>query len=247
MSRVSLLGVPIDVLITTEAVERLHEMLPGPEPKHVATPNAEMLVESVRRPSFRAVLQATALNLPDSVGLQFAARLTGQHLPARVTGVDTVSALCLSLNAEHPVFFLGAEPGIAEQTADALQHLNPHLSVAGTVSGSPADEDADAICSAINASGAHVLLVAFGAPKQEEWIAKHLASMPNLRVAMGVGGTFDFLSGNVQRAPSILRSIGLEWAWRLALQPSRLGRILNAVVVFPLLVLRYGKNAPTER
>ena len=210
------------------------------------TPNNEMLVEAVRNEPFRNLLSRTALNLPDSTGLLFAARSTGQVLPMRVTGVDTVERVCASLDASCPVFLLGGAPGVAGTAADALRAKNPALVVAGTFAGSPREEDASAIVELINRSGAHLLLVAYGAPAQDLWIANHLPSMPSVRVAMGVGGTFDFLAGVQKRAPHMVRRLGLEWIWRVVRQPSRLPRIIRATVLFPLLVLRHGRSLRAE-
>jgi len=242
--RVFLLGVPIDAVMPDEAVLCLQRFLAEPAQRFVATPNNEMLVAAARDPAFRSLLKSAALNLPDSTGLLLAAGVTKQSLPARVTGVDTVQSLCAELEGGHPLFLLGAAPGIAERAAKALQERNLHLVIAGTHAGSPKPEDAEEIIARINASGAHLLLVAYGAPRQEQWIAQYLHRMPSVRVAIGVGGALDFLSGAVPRAPALLRALGIEWLWRLALQPWRIGRIWNAVVVFPLLVARYGRNEP---
>ncbi|MBI1813047.1 WecB/TagA/CpsF family glycosyltransferase [Candidatus Peregrinibacteria bacterium] len=242
LSRVTLLGVPLDPVTTHEAVVRLMALLEDPAPHHVATPNSEMLVEAHRNAAFRRVLQHAALNLPDSVGLLFMARFTGQNLPARVTGVDTVHALCARLPADHPVFLLGAPPGIAPMAAAALIAKNLELRIVGTFSGSPRSEDAQAMIDRINAASPHLLLVAFGAPAQDLWIADHLKDLPSVRVAMGVGGTFDFLAGERARAPRVFQYLGLEWLWRLVLEPRRWKRIWNAVVVFPLLVVRHRQN-----
>ena len=241
MSRISLLGVPIDAVTQKEAVAQIRAMLSKQGQHHVMTPNSEMLVEAHRNRPFHLLLQKTSLNLPDSAGLLWAVRWTGQHLPERVTGVDTVQALCEELAEQDPVFLLGAAEGIAARAAKKLQEKNPKLRIAGTYAGSPREEDAAAITQRIHASGAKLLLVAFGAPKQDMWIDRHLARMPNVHVAMGIGGTFDFLAGTQKRAPSFLRSLRLEWIWRLLLQPSRIGRIFTAVVKFPLLIMRYGQ------
>jgi N-acetylglucosaminyldiphosphoundecaprenol N-acetyl-beta-D-mannosaminyltransferase len=242
--RVQLLGVFLDPLTPAEAVARIRSFLEEDRQRQVVTPNSEMLVAGARDASFRAVLNGAALSLPDSAGLLPLARWTGQHLPARVTGVDTVQSLCADLDEAHTVFLLGAAPGVAEKAADALRRRNPRLRIAGTFAGSPKDADASAIIQRINAASPHLLFVAYGAPAQERWIHTHLAAMPSVRVAMGVGGTLDFLAGARTRAPSWMQSLSLEWLWRLLQEPSRLGRILNAVAVFPLLVLRYGKEAP---
>jgi len=237
-NRVTLLGVPIDAITASEALTMLMGFLQRTGQHHVMTPNNEMLVEAAKNHAFAEVLKKSALNLPDSRGLQIMARWTGHVIPERVTGVDTVSALCASLDESHPVFLLGAAPGVAEQAAKTLRSRNPHFTVAGTYAGSPRREEAHDLIARINASQAHLLLVAFGAPAQDLWIAEHLHRMPTVRVAMGVGGTFDFLAGVKKRAPVFLRKIGLEWAWRFAQEPSRWRRMWRAVVVFPWLVVR---------
>lgn len=237
MSRAVLLGLPLDAVTRGEAVARIRRMLADGGQAHVTTPNNEMLVQARRDPAFAAVLRASALNLPDSTGVVLASRLVGTPLPERVTGVDTVTALCADLGADAPVFLLGAGEGIAEKAAAALKSRNPQLAIAGTFAGSPRDEDADAIVERINASGARLLLVAYGSPAQDLWIARHLRRMPEVRVAMGVGGTFDFLAGTAKRAPGWMRALGLEWAWRFWQQPSRWRRMCDAVIVFPLMVL----------
>jgi len=240
MDRVIILGVPFDSLSRSEAVARLRAMLVGQGQFHVATPNNEMLVEASRNEPFRSLLNRTALNLADSTGVLWASRWLERPLPERVTGVDTVVALCATLDEHVPVFLLGGKEGIAERAADALRARNPRLRVVGMHAGSPKDEDAAAIVARINTSGAALLLVAYGAPAQELWIDAQLKHMPSVKVATGIGGTFDFLAGAKKRAPSWMRAIGLEWLYRFAQEPSRYKRMWRAVVVFPWLVVTRG-------
>ncbi len=242
LSRVFLLGVPIDAVSRAEAVAQLQSLLDSTGQKHVMTPNSEMLVEANRNERFRAILQRSSLNLPDSAGLLWSARWTGQRLPERVTGVDTVIELCKQLGSEHPVFLLGAAEGVAEEAAEALQRLNPRLRIAGTYAGGPRPDQWDEVSRRINAAAPHLLLVAFGAPGQDVWIDEHLKDFPTVRVAMGVGGTFDFLAGTQVRAPRFLQYLSLEWAWRFAREPRRWKRMWKAVIVFPLLVIRNGRE-----
>ncbi|MEK7562796.1 MAG: WecB/TagA/CpsF family glycosyltransferase [Patescibacteria group bacterium] len=242
MLRISLLGIPIDPVTIEEAIRRVEEMLKGSKQCHVMTPNNEMLVEAHRSPTFKQVLIQSDLNLPDSTGLLWAARRNGERIPERVSGVDFVERLCGGLDESASVFFLGGRSGAANGTAEKLQIANCKLQIAGMHEGSPREVDAQEIVDRVNASGAKLLLVAYGAPTQDLWIAKHLSQMPTVRVAMGVGGTFDFLSGNVQRAPRFMRSIGMEWLWRVILQPWRIKRIWTAVVTFPVLVLTSKKQ-----
>ncbi len=234
--RVSILGVPIDALTRREALYALVGFSRDTLQHHVMTPNPEMLVCAARTPLFRDVLQHTSMNLPDGVGLLFAARFLGSSLPERVTGTDMMIDLCASKDIGS-VFFLGAAPGVSERVARELQMRNALLQVAGTFSGSPSAEDEIAIIERIRSSGASVLFVAFGAPSQDLWIAKNLARMPSVKLAMGVGGAFDFVAGIQKRAPSWIRSLGCEWVWRLVREPRRFRRILTATVVFPLFVV----------
>ena len=233
-SRVSILGVPIDAVTLSEASERIRVMITSGGQHHVLTPNPEMLVAARSNAAFRSVLQASSLNVPDGYGLILASRLLGCPLRERVSGIDLLTALCLRIDV--PVFFLGAATGVAEQAAAALKAKNPALTVAGTYGGSPLSSAEDDIVDRVNRSGANVLFVAYGAPKQDLWIARNLKRMPNILVAMGVGGSFDFLAGIRKRAPEFLRSFGLEWLWRLLQEPKRICRIFTATIVFPLLV-----------
>ena len=237
MSRVTLLGVPIDALTMPQAIELLCDMLKEPKPHHVMTPNSEMLVEASRNVPFRELLHRTALNLPDSAGLLWMARWTGQHLPERVAGVDVVQKLCAKRAPEGTVFLLGGAHGVAEKAAAALRARNPQLNIVGTYAGSPREEDAALIIQKINAAAPHILLVAYGAPKQDLWIDTYLTKLSTVRLAMGVGGTFDFLAGTQKRAPLLLQKLSLEWLWRLIREPKRFKRIWTAVVVFPFLVI----------
>lgn len=230
------LGVGIDVLTLDEAVSRMLGFLEGKEAKHVVTPNNEMLVEACRNPAFRKVLDNADLAIPDSTGVAWACKTQ------RVPGVDAFTALCRALPAQHSVFLLGGAEGVAEKAAETLTKLNSSLRIAGTHAGSPRREEAHEIVDLINKVAPSLLLVAYGAPAQDLWIAEHLHLMPSVRVAAGVGGTLDFLAGTKKRAPALLRSAGLEWLWRLCIEPSRLPRILRATVVFPFLVLFRSKR-----
>ena len=224
-----------------DALARLRALLQDGGHHHVMTPNSEMLVAAARDPSFREILNATSLNLPDGVGLLWMARWRGQRLPQRVAGVDVVTRLLADLDEHCGVFLLGAAPGIADRAAAEVRRRNPRLRIVGTYGGSPHDADAQDIIVRIRAAAPALLLVAYGAPAQDRWIRRHLHQLPSVRVAMGVGGTFDFLAGVQRRAPALLRTMGLEWAWRLAREPQRWKRILTATVVFPWMVMTRGE------
>lgn len=240
--RITLLGIPIDAVSMEQAVQRIGMLLQSSQQHLVCTPNPEMLVEASRSPKFTDLLRRSTLNTADGGGLLWAARRCGGALPERVTGTDMVSFLAALPDAR--IFLLGAAPGVAERAAEALKQRVSGADIVGTFSGSPGQRDASDILGRINESGATLLLVAFGAPTQELWIDQYLSQMPSVRVAIGVGGAFDFLAGKRKRAPLFLRRIGLEWFWRLMQEPSRLPRIFTATIRFPLLVLRYRSASP---
>lgn len=233
-SRSSIFGVPIDAVTLDEACDRLCQMIEGEGQYHVLTPNPEMLLIARSNEVFRSIFQSSALNVPDGYGLILASHFLGDPLPERVSGIDLLSALCRRI--EGPVFLLGAAEGVAVRAAETLRAANSGLMIAGTYSGSPNPSEENSILQHINDSGAKVLFVAYGCPKQDLWIARNLSRMPGIRVAMGVGGSFDFLAGVRSRAPVWMRTVGFEWFWRLIQEPRRARRILRAVLLFPILV-----------
>jgi N-acetylglucosaminyldiphosphoundecaprenol N-acetyl-beta-D-mannosaminyltransferase len=163
------------------------------------------------------------------------ARSRGAKLRERVAGVELIEHVCARAAAEGlPVYLLGGAPGIAERAADALRSRHPGLQVAGTRDGYFAETDSAEIAGAIRASGARVLFAGMGFPRQEFWLSQYL-KQTGCGVGIGVGGSFDVISGNVRRAPDAWRKAHLEWFYRLVTQPQRWRRQL-ALPYFVLLV-----------
>lgn len=238
--RVCILDVPVDDVTLDEAVEMVEVWLGTGERRlrQIATVNPEFIVAARRDADFRSVLHEADLTTPDGIGVLIAARLLGQRLRGRVTGVDLVEALAAWQAPGMRLFFLGAGPGIAERAAAVLRRRFAGVQIAGVWEGSPRVEDFDEASRRIRASGANVLLVAYGAPAQDIWIARHRTELGDcgIVVAMGVGGTFDFLAGAIPRAPRVIRRAGFEWLYRLIRQPWRWRRQL-ALPWFVALVL----------
>lgn len=244
------LDVRVDDIEYAHAMRQCSAYLSNGTGHQIVTVNPEFIMEARRNARFRAVLNNASLRLPDGFGLRVAALLTRQPLHHRVTGVDAMIGLCaLAAKNKCSIFLLGGEDGIARKAAESLTRKFPDLQITGTESfpvfrsGEETNEEvamaSGAVIDRINNSGATVLFVAFGAPKQDVWIATYLYQMANVRIAIGVGGTFDFLAKRIRRAPFIFRSIGMEWLWRLLLQPSRYRRIFTAVFRFPLAVITH--------
>jgi exopolysaccharide biosynthesis WecB/TagA/CpsF family protein len=226
---ITLLGVPVSAITYAEWLDRIGGWVAESARRlhHVCTVNPEMLMIAQSDPNFRHILQRADLTVPDGVGLLWAARRRGQPLPERVTGSDGVPLIAERAAREGwRLFLLGAAPGVADRAAEVLRARYPDLIIAGIYSGSPsAQEEAD-ICARVNASQADVLFVAYGAPEQDKWIARN---SPRLRaaMAMGVGGSLDFVAGVLPRAPLWMQRAGLEWLYRLYLQPWRIKRMLR--------------------
>jgi len=198
------------------------------EKYYIVTPNPELLVIADKDKNYKKILNGAKLALPDGVGVVWGARLLGKRFKQRITGVDFMETLC-SYVSKRPITvgFLGAGPNIAVKTAECLQKKYPGLRV-----GYAASEWSDALKS----KKIDILFVAFGSPKQEIWIKNTLKDLP-VKVAIGVGGAFDFISGKVPRAPKVLRSLGFEWLFRLLIQPWRIRRQLS-LIKFVYLVIQ---------
>jgi N-acetylglucosaminyldiphosphoundecaprenol N-acetyl-beta-D-mannosaminyltransferase len=218
--------VRIDDVTITEMLSAVVRFVEEGGAHQVSTVNVEYLMTARRDPEFAQVLDHTSLNVPDSVGVLWAAGWLGHPLRERVTGSDGIydlAALCAQQG--YRLYLLGAAPGVAERVAEILIARYPKLAVCGTFAGSPApDQEADMV-STVRQSGADVLLVAYPHAHQEKWIARNQART-GAAVAMGVGGAFDFVAGVQKRAPRWIQRLGLEWLYRLIRQPWRWRRML---------------------
>jgi N-acetylglucosaminyldiphosphoundecaprenol N-acetyl-beta-D-mannosaminyltransferase len=216
----------------------------GP-PAQIVTVNAEFVMLARRNCEFAQALHDAALATPDGAAVVWAMRRQGVRQDRRVGGADLIWSISEQAARDGtPVFLLGGAEAVAAGAARALQARCPELRVAGTFAGSPQPEEEAAIVDLIRRSRAGILFVAFGAPQQEIWIARNLART-GVGVAMGVGGSFDYLAGTARRAPRWMRERGLEWLWRLIRQPRRLPRML-ALPRFVWLVWRCSGRAGSE-
>lgn len=221
------------------ALSRIEGFVEAGGPHLVATVNPEFVMRSRRDPAFARVLESADLCLPDGTGVVWAARRQGCDLHGTVAGADLVPLLAAACARRGwRLFLLGAAPGVADELASRLRADNPTLGVAAH-SGNP-DPTGDAeTLRLVHEHRTDVLLVAYGAPKQELWIDR-LKQRLGVAVAIGVGGTFDYLTGHVPRAPAWMRNAGLEWLYRLIRQPWRIAR-MAVLPVYALEVLRSPK------
>jgi len=239
--KLDILGVKIDNFSLIEVLNKILGFLSSTGQHQIATVNPEFIMAAQRDDEFRNILNKCDLNVADGFGIALAARRLGQKLIQRVTGVDLMwEIIKIAEQTGKSVFLLGAKKGVAERTAYKIQERYPGITITGAESGFRSwhrhfsDEK---LVEIVNRRQPDILFVAFGQVKQEKWIYHNLPKVPSVKLAMGVGGAFDYISGRVKRAPKWMRSIGLEWLYRLIRQPWRLPRILTAVVKFSFAVL----------
>lgn len=233
--RVDILGVGFDRVALADAVAQIERRLDTGERTFVITANPEFVMLCRSDQDVSGIAARADLVIPDGTGAVMAARLLGDPLPGRAPGrllVDRLAALAAERGLS--IFLLGAAAGVAERAAATLRDRHPSLRISGTYAGSA--EDDDDVVPRVVAAAPDVLLVAFGMPKQERWIARNLERAPSVRVAVGVGGSLDYLAGAAVAPPAIVHAIGLEWLWRLMRDPRRWRR-QRVLPLFVLLVL----------
>lgn len=224
--RVNILGVDVDAVTMAEAVDVVRRAMDTRAGVMVATANAEMLMRATHDEELRRILNTSALVVPDGAGTVWAARHLGHAMPERVAGYDLAQELLRCAPAEgRRVYFFGSAPGVAEKAKAKAEQLYPGIEIVGVRNGFFSPADNAAIIAEIRAARPDLLLVALGVPKQEKWIAAHLAAL-DVPVAIGVGGTLDVMAGVMKRAPYWMQRAKLEWLFRGLMQPKRAGRLL---------------------
>lgn len=236
--RIRILDLPVDRISYSAWMQLIDDWIQAQSgPHHVCTVNPEFIMIARQDPIFFNILNRAPLCVPDGVGLLWASRRLGSPIAERVTGSDGVPLIARhAADRGWRIFFLGAGDGIAKKAANILCRRFPGLQVAGTHGGSPAESEEDDIVARINRAKADILFVAYGAPQQDKWIARNLPRL-DVTMAMGIGGSLDFIAGEVARAPEWMRRRGLEWCYRLFRQPWRFRRMLR-LPRFALAVLR---------
>jgi N-acetylglucosaminyldiphosphoundecaprenol N-acetyl-beta-D-mannosaminyltransferase len=234
---IDILGCRLDLLDGQAATDTILQFAADRAGAQVVTLGTEMVVQAHRDPAFRAVVNASALSLCDTIGVLAAARRRGAKLRERVTGVELLDLLCQRAALEAlPVYLFGGAEGVAADAAAILEVRFPGLIVAGTRNGFFTSEEEPSIAAMIRTSGAALLFVGLGSPRQEMWLARNLPAT-GCGAGIGVGGSFDVISGRVKRAPMLWRQLGLEWLYRLIREPQRLRRQLALPYFVWLLVL----------
>ncbi len=239
--RVNVLGIQFDNLNISDAVEQCIRYLDQKLKAYIVTPNAEIVYDALHDPELAGIINSADLVLPDGIGVIKASNYYGTPIQERIAGVDFGLALCERLqNSPYSLFLFGAKPGIAEDAAKKLIERFPSLKICGTQNGYYDNEEKT--LDAIRSAKPDLIFVCLGAPKQEKLIAKYIQSFDHV-VMIGLGGSLDVYAGAVKRAPKVFIKLGLEWFYRLIIQPTRIKRILK----LPKFLYAAKKESKKER
>jgi N-acetylglucosaminyldiphosphoundecaprenol N-acetyl-beta-D-mannosaminyltransferase len=224
---ISMLGVPFANVSLSQAIDRIETMVASGKPHQVVTANVDFLVQARKDDELRRIFVDASLVLCDGAPLVWASRLLGNPLPERVAGADLTPRLIeVAARKGWRLFFLGGAEAVTEQAVATLRTRFPNVTICGHYSPpfAPLEEMNHAdIIRRVREARPDILFVSFGCPKAEKWIAQHAATL-GVPVLIGVGGTVDFLSGRIKRAPLWMQRAGLEWLFRLGQEPRRLAR-----------------------
>lgn len=233
---INILEVPIDKVTMAEAAKKIEKFVASNTFHSVFTPNPEIVMLAQEKKELKTILQKADLVVPDGIGVVIASKiLKGEPLPERVPGYDLIQkSMSQATKKGYKYYFFGGKPEIARQAAEKMREKYKGIQIVGVHDGYFKEEDIPDIIEDINRSGANILLVALGAPKQELWINQYKKALTSIKVAIGVGGSLDGMAGVVKRAPEIYQKLGLEWFYRLVKQPTRAKRMF----VLPQFIFR---------
>ncbi len=220
--QINILDIPIRNISMADALQKIEEQLENESTGQFCFVNADCLNIACKDEEYAAILKKMDMNLADGIGLKIAGKILNRQIRENVNGTDMFPHLCAMLERTgKSVFLLGAKPGVVDDLCVWIQEHYPKVNIAGSRHGYFTPEEEPAILETIRNSGADLVLVAFGVPRQEKWIDRNLAQT-GAKAVIGVGGLFDFYSGRIARAPKWMREIGFEWLYRVWQEPGRM-------------------------
>jgi N-acetylglucosaminyldiphosphoundecaprenol N-acetyl-beta-D-mannosaminyltransferase len=224
MKKEKYLGVYVTTLNYDEIIADLKTRMAAGEKSTIIAVNPEKLIAAGKDESVKELINSATYQIPDGIGVVLASKLKGGSIKSRVTGIDMMERLIqFAAQENRRVFLYGAKEEVVKKAKENLEERFPGLQIAGYSNGYV--QDHEALVKKINDSGAEILFVALGSPRQELWIKKYMNDL-NVKVFQGVGGSFDVFAGHVKRAPKLFRNLGLEWFYRLVTDPKRFKRQL---------------------
>ncbi len=243
MKEIYILGTKINDLSLAEVIEQIQIKLQANEKSYIVTPNPEICLLAHKDKIFRQILQRSFISIPDGFGLKIGAFIFGKKLHNITTGADLAwQILNLAEQKKYSVLILGGKENVGLKALRNIADKYRGLTVQ-YINGGSFDSHGNSVnknlIEEINNLAPDIIFVCLGAPKQEYFMAENIDKLANVKLLLGVGGSIDFIAGEIRRAPQSWRRIGLEWLWRLIQEPWRWKRIVNAVIIFPLACLKY--------
>ncbi|RXG63132.1 WecB/TagA/CpsF family glycosyltransferase [Candidatus Atribacteria bacterium 1244-E10-H5-B2] len=253
-NRIKLFQVGIDQVDNQKTIQKIEEFIVSKKPHQIVTPDTLAVLLARKDPEYHAILKSADLVTPDGAGILWAATTLNYPLPERVTGIDIIHNICrLAAKKSYSLYLLGSYPGVASEAAKNLTKKYPGIKIVGTHHGYFGNEDSqncedvkndnsdrnkkeEEISAEIKEKRPDILLVGMGVPKQEKWICKNLDKL-DVPVCMGVGGSFDVLSGRIPRAPLWMQRHGMEWIYRSIKQPNRVFQVFALFYFIWLVIL----------
>ncbi len=220
------LGVDVSPLTYEGIIDELRERMTRGEQSTIIAVNPEKVMTAQDNATLKRLINESTFQIADGIGIILASKLKGGNITERVTGVDMMARLlAFARDEHHPIYMYGAKKEVLELAKANIERDYPGIVIAGSTDGYEQDEER--LIRDIQESGAKMLFVALGSPKQELWIERNMSRLRNVQVFQGVGGSFDVFSGTVKRAPKMFRKTGTEWLYRLMTDPSRIKRQMN--------------------
>ena len=244
-----ILGVKIDDLAMEKILARISDYLESKNQHKIFTPNPEICLEAEADENYRRILNEADINIPDGVGLKLGAMILGEKIENRVTGADLTAELLELLDKKNKRAFVLLRADSLTKPLELKKYFKKNFPAIDFDCGTVEISDylnCDAVLNRITEFSPDILFAALGAPAQELWISRYLKVMPSVKIALGVGGSFDFLTEKIKRAPEAVRELGFEWLYRLYQEPKRLKRIKSAVGDFLLMCHKWKKRIDTQ-
>jgi len=226
MQSIKILSTRIDNVSLSDALTLIGSYINGNNPQQIITANSLMILEARKNEKLKNIFDAAALVIPESAGICWAAKFLKTPLKEKIPGIDFMLALLeYAQQKKHQVFFLGAKEEVIKKASDEIKKKFPELQIAGFHNGYFLENE-QSVISQIKSSNAEILFAGLNAPFQEIWLNENLGKL-GVKIATGVGGSFDVLSCNLRRAPKWMIGANIEWVFRVAQQPWRISRIIK--------------------
>jgi len=228
LGRVDILGIPVDKITEKELLEKIINFINEKRFHLIVTINSENATKALENKIFLDVIKNADLVIPDGIGIIFASKILSDKLPERIPGIDlSYKLLEISNEKGYKIVLIGGKEGVAEGAKENLKKIFPNLNIAMTYNGYFNEDEEKKIVEEIQKIEPDILLVGMGSEKQEIWIWNNREKFKNIGVCIGVGGTLDIWAGKKKRAPKLVQKLGLEWLYRVIIEPKRIFRVLK--------------------